>query len=129
MVQWQNLDTLEAYKKLQSLKNLVSVKEELSGSQGAQRVKNYSVPMAAGLTYNYAAKEVNPQVLAILQELADEAQVTEKFQELYNGAVINTGENRKVLHHLLRGQLGNDVLFEGKNERDFEKRLDCAENY
>ena len=80
MIQWQNLDTLEAYKKLQSLKNLVSVKEELSGSQGAQRVKNYSVPMAAGLTYNYAAKEVNPQVLAILQELADEAQVTEKFQ-------------------------------------------------
>lgn len=121
MIQWQNLDTLEAYKKLQSLKNLVSVKEELSGSQGAQRVKNYSVPMAAGLTYNYAAKEVNPQVLAILQELADEAQVTEKFQELYNGAVINTGENRKVLHHLLRGQLGNDVLFEGKNERAFYK--------
>lgn len=121
MIQWQNLDTLEAYKKLQSLKNLVSVKEELSGSQGAQRVKNYSVPMAAGLTYNYAAKEVNPQVLAILQELADEAQVTEKFQELYNGAVINTGENRKVLHHLLRGQLGNDVLFEEKTKEIFTK--------
>ena len=38
---------------------------------------------------------------------------------LYEGEVINTGENRKVLHHLLRGQLGKDVVFEGKNLRQF----------
>ncbi len=28
----------------------------MSGENGAERVKNYSVPMAEGLTYNYAAK-------------------------------------------------------------------------
>ena len=33
--------------------------------------------------------------------------------------MINTGENRKVLHQLSRGQAGKDVLFQGKNLRDF----------
>ena len=31
--------------------------------------------------------------------MAEEAQLTEKFQALYNGEVINTGEKRLVLHH------------------------------
>ena len=119
MIKWENLNTLEAFKKLQSLKNLVSVKAELSGTGAAERVSSCSAPMAAGLTYNYAAKQVNPQLLTVLQELADEAQLTEKFAELYNGAVINTGENRKVLHHLARGQLGQTVTYDGKNAREF----------
>ena len=121
MIQWENLDKLESYKKLQSLKNLVSIKDELSGAAGADRVAKCNVSMAAGLTYNYAAKQVNQQVLTVLQSLADEAQLTEKFEDLYNGAVINTGENRKVLHHLVRGQLGNDVEYDGKNARAFYK--------
>ncbi|MCQ2580423.1 MAG: glucose-6-phosphate isomerase [Treponemataceae bacterium] len=117
MANWGNADTLAAYKKMLSLKGQVSLKEVLD----AERVKEFSVPMAAGLTYNYAAKEVNAQILAVLQELADEAELTAKFKELFEGAVINTGENRKVLHHLLRGQLGADVMFEGKNLRTFYK--------
>ena len=130
MITWQNLDRLESFKKLQSLKNLVSIKEELSSPTAAERVARYSAPMAAGLTYNYSAKEVSPQILAILQELADEAQLTQKFQELYNGATINTGENRKVLHHLLRGQLGEPVLHEGKDEGTFyRQQLDAIKDF
>ena len=49
--------------------------------------------MAAGLAYNYAAKEVDETVLDALSKLADEAELIEKFQELYNGAVINTAKN------------------------------------
>jgi AraC-like DNA-binding protein len=94
-----------------SLKGQVSLKKELNGD----RVKNYSAKMAAGLTYNYAAKQVNDQILGVMQNLADEMELTGKFAELYNGATINTGENRKVLHHLLRGQLGNDIEYDGKN--------------
>jgi len=126
MIQWENLDKLGAYKKLQSLKNSVSVKEELTGEKGAERVAKYTAPMAAGLTYNYAAKQVNEQVLSVLQELADEAQLTEKFEELFNGAIINTGENRKVLHHLVRGQLGKDVIYDNKNAREFYKKQQDA---
>lgn len=117
MANWGNADTLAAYKKMLSLKGQVSLKDVLD----SKRVKEFSVPMAAGLTYNYAAKEVNAQIISVLQELADEAELVAKFKELYEGAVINTGENRKVLHHLLRGQLGADVIYEGKNLRTFYK--------
>ncbi len=115
MLNWNNTDTFDAYKKMLSLKGQVKISEVLS----AERVKTYQGKMAAGLVYNYAAKEVNEQILTVLQQLADEAELTEKFKALYEGEVINTGENRKVLHHLLRGQLGKDVVFEGKNLRQF----------
>ena len=118
MAEWKNLDTLEAFKELQT-KEKVSVKEVMSGENGAKRVKTYSVPMAAGLSYNYAAKAVNDDILAGFEKLAAEAELTEKFEELFNGAVINTGEKRLVLHHLTRSQLGNDVVKDGVNKRDF----------
>ena len=75
--------------------------------------------MMDGLTYNYAAKAVDEKVLAALAKLAEEAQLIEKYESLYNGAVINTGEKRLVLHQLTRGQLGNDVVADGVNKRDF----------
>ncbi|HPO02962.1 MAG TPA: glucose-6-phosphate isomerase [Treponemataceae bacterium] len=115
MINWNNLDTLNAYKKLLSLKGQVNLSQALSAS----RVKEYQTPMAAGLAYNYAAKEVNEQILSVLAELSAEQQLIEKYQALLDGEVINTGENRKVLHQLSRGQAGKDVLFQGKNLRDF----------
>lgn len=119
MISWENLDTLSSYKKLQSLKNAVSLKSVLAGDAGASRVKTYSVPMAAGLSFNYASRQVNEQILQVLSELASEAQLTQKFETLYNGEVINTGEKRMVLHHLLRGQLGGTVEAEGSDKREF----------
>ena len=97
MVSWNNLDTLKSFKKLESTKR-VDLKAVMSGESGAKRVKNYSVPMACGLTFNYAAKAVDEDVLTALEELAKEAELTEKFKALYNGEVINTGEKRLVLH-------------------------------
>ena len=119
MVSWKDFDSLSSYETLQSLKNHVDVKKELSGENGAERVRKYNCEMAAGLNYNYASKEVDEVVLKALQELSDEAQLTEKFEELYNGAIINTGENRLVLHHLARNQLGKDVVVDGVNKREF----------
>ena len=102
MVKWNNLDTLEAYKALESYKDSVNLVEVMSGENGANRVKNYSVPMAAGMAYNYAAKEVDDTVIEKLAALAEEAELVDKYAELYNGAVINTGEKRLVLHQLTR---------------------------
>ena len=119
MATWKNLDTLASYDKLKNLKNHVNIAEAMSGEKGAERVMNYSTPMAAGLTYNYAAKQVDKTVLDTLTELADEAQLIDKFQELYNGAVINTGEKRMVLHHLARTQLGDAVVVDGVDKREF----------
>ena len=119
MIAWKNLDTTAAYGKLQQLKNRVNLQEAMSGESGLKRVKEYSVPMAGGLCYNYAAKQVDAEVLAALKDLAEEMQLTEKYAALYNGEVINTGEKRLVLHQLTRGQLGNDVMADGVNKREF----------
>ncbi|MBR5340423.1 MAG: glucose-6-phosphate isomerase [Erysipelotrichaceae bacterium] len=118
MSEWINLDKREAFHKLQEMKT-VNLKEVMTGENGADRVKKYSVPMLEGMTYNFAAKNVDDEILKALQELADEAGLTEKYKELYNGAVINTGEKRLVLHQLCRGQLGDDVIADGVNKREF----------
>ena len=118
MVNWKNLDTLASYGELKKVSR-VNLAEVMSGDNGASRVKNYSVPMAAGLNFNYAAKEVDDNVLNALDALAKEAQLSEKFEALYNGEVINTGEKRMVLHQLTRGQLGGNVVADGVDKRDF----------
>ena len=118
MVNWKNLDTLASYGELKKVSR-VNLAEVMSGDNGASRVKNYSVPMAAGLNFNYAAKEVDDNVLNALDALAKEAQLSEKFEVLYNGEVINTGEKRMVLHQLTRGQLGGNVVADGVDKRDF----------
>ena len=118
MATWKNLDTLETFKALSEVKR-VKLADVMSGAEGAERVKKYSVPMAEGFSYNFAAKQVDDEVLCALKALAEEAQLAEKFEELYNGAVINTGENRLVLHQLTRGQLGNAVEADGVDKREF----------
>ena len=118
MVAWNNLDTLASYEKLTKT-SPVNLVEVMSGEGGAARVKKYSTPMAAGLTYHYAAKAVDDDTLQVLTDLAKEAQLADKFKELYNGAVINTGENRLVLHQLTRGQLGDKVEADGVDKRAF----------
>ena len=119
MINWSNSDKLSSWKKLMSLKGMVSVADELSGSNAVNRINEYCIPMGGNLKFNYAAKQVNAQILKTLSELAEEQQLVEKYQELLNGEVINTGEKRMVLHQLTRGQLGKDVMADGVNKREF----------
>ena len=119
MISWKNTDELASFKKLASLDHRVKLTEVMAGEQGAKRVHDYSVKMACGLSYNYAAKAVDETVIDALAAFAEEAQLADKFECLYNGEVINTGEKRLVLHHLTRGQLGSNVVFDGDSKRSF----------
>jgi len=118
MIQWKNMDKLNAY---QALKNVapIDLATEMSGENGANRVKNYSISMGEGLVFNYGARPVNDHILSALADFAAEAQLAEKFEALYNGEIINTGEKRRVLHHLTRSQLGNPVVADGVDKRTF----------
>lgn len=118
MLNWNNLDTLASYQELEKAER-INLAEVMSGENGAERVKTYSTPIVDGLTFNYAAKAVDDNVLAILDKIAKEAQLVEKYESLYNGAVINTGEKRLVLHQLTRGQLGGKVEADGVDKREF----------
>ena len=118
MITWNNMDTLATYQELQSAER-INLAAAMSGEAGAKRVKSYSVPMGEGLDFNYGARPVDNNILNLLAKLANEAQLTEKYAALYNGEVVNTGENRRVLHHLTRGQLGEAVVADGVDKRAF----------
>ncbi len=118
MINWNNLDTVDSYQELSKVAR-VNLAEAMSGENGAERVKKYSVSMGEGLVYNYAAKQVDDNVLTALAKLAEETQLVEKFEALYNGEVVNTGEKRRVLHHMTRGQLGEAVEADGVDKRNF----------
>ncbi len=118
MITWKNMDTLASYAELQQC-GKVDLKAAMTGENGAARVKSYTVPMGAGMNFNYGARPVDDAILDVLAKFAEEAQLTEKFAALYNGEVINTGEKRKVLHHMCRGQLGDAVIADGVDKREF----------
>lgn len=115
---WHNLDATKAgIKILKWLKyhGVVSLSHQLDEN----RIRHYQVTTAGDWSYNYAAKLVDDDVLQVLGELAEEQQLLFKYESVLAGELINTGENRMVLHHLTRGQLGPDVIYQGKNLRHF----------
>jgi glucose-6-phosphate isomerase len=115
-LQYHNLDKTNAYGVLKRLSaKAISLNKLLT----PERIAAYSIYGGAGLTYNYAGKKVTDEVLNALQQLAQEQQFIAKYEDLYNGGIANRGENRMVLHHLTRGQLGKDVVHKGKNLRRF----------
>jgi glucose-6-phosphate isomerase len=65
--------------------------------------------------------------LGALQSLADETELIAKYEALLSGEVFNTGENRRVLHQLLRSPdgkaiTGKPVLHDGKDIGAFYKQ-------
>ena len=62
MVAWNNLDTLKSFNDLKATTK-VNLVDAMAGEGGAARVKSYSVPMAEGMVYNYASKQVDDSIL------------------------------------------------------------------
>ncbi len=117
-MEFQNLDRIKAFNELKSLKP-VSLKEILTPS----RVASSWVEAGASLRYNWAAMPVGEEHLAALQQLSDEASLIDKYRALLEGAVMNTGEKRQVLHHLTRGQIGAPVVVNGEDKRAFYEKV------
>ena len=103
MISWKNLDELKSYQALCAKPGKVNLREAMQGENGAERVSRYAVPMAEGLSYHYAAKAVDDSVLASLKALAQEAQLSEKYQALFqrrkdNRRVFAYDPNRACVH-------------------------------
>jgi len=115
-LKWKNLDETAAYTQLRHSSDTVAGPEN---SLSAEQVESWKVPSAAGMMYYYAASMLKESDINLLQTLADEQQLIEKYRAVLNGERINTGENRRVLHQLTRGQLGEDVIEDSVNFRSF----------
>jgi glucose-6-phosphate isomerase len=120
MMKYVNLDKTAAYARLSALAG--GKKFDLAALLSRERVERCSVPLGGGLVYNWAAKAADDGVLGLLGELAVEQELIPKYKALLDGELMNTGEKRRVLHHLLRGQLGGDVVIEGKNTGEFYRK-------
>src|SRR6056297_335512 len=119
-VQFRNFDSTDSYAVLQKLP-VPSLNEILT----TERVSACTIPAGGGLSFNYAALPVDDKISTALADLAEEQQLIEKYRALLDGERMTTGENRMVLHHLTRGQLGNAVEENGQNLRSFyEDQLD-----
>ena len=81
MITWKNMDTLASYQELQNVER-VDLAAAMAGENGAERVKNYTVPIGAGLDFNFGARPVDDKILAVLNKFAEEDQLTEKFAAL-----------------------------------------------
>lgn len=114
-LEWNNLDKTTSHTELRRTDTMANLARDLS----AERVNSWNVPAGAGLIFHYGASLLTEKDLDRLQALADEQQLTAKYQAVLKGERINTGEDRKVLHHLTRGQLESDVVEDGKNLRSF----------
>ncbi|MDR0377445.1 MAG: glucose-6-phosphate isomerase [Spirochaetaceae bacterium] len=112
-MQFVDFDKTNAYKTLAGL--AAAERIDLTALLTAERVATSVVPMAGGLSYSWAAKRVDQAVLEALNALAGEQELVAKYQALLDGEIINTGEKRRVLHHLLRGRLGKPVIHKGRD--------------
>lgn len=120
MINYRNLDECASFLRCASLPRV-----DVARIFDAERLSSTTIHMPEGMVYSYAAAPVDDAILGALQDLADEQQLVRKFSELASGKTMNTGEKRKVLHHLARGELCGPVAHEGADLRRFyeEERL------
>lgn len=114
---WKNLDEYKSYQTLCN-QHTVNIKDVLN----TERIAHYTATGKCGFNFSYACKQVDNTILALLQQLSDEACVIDKYKELLSGAVVNTGEKRMVLHHLTRGAVLGDVFDGSVSKKEFYKR-------
>lgn len=77
-----------------------------SGCLTPDRIHSYRA-LGEGMTLSYATERVDEEVLQALEDLAHEAQLGKKMEEMQGGAIVNQiqgwpGENRPALHTACR---------------------------
>ncbi len=121
-LQNKNLNQCDSFRKLQELSpySFGDFKEE--------RIHSYDLE-GAHYHYNFSCKKVDDEILSALYSLSREQSLADNFNLLANGEIMNTGEQRMVLHHALRGQLDAPVVKDGRNYNDFyrEQKDRCAD--
>ncbi|KAF4711325.1 hypothetical protein FOZ62_031942, partial [Perkinsus olseni] len=83
-----------------------------------------------GLTLDYSRERLNEASRKALFDLAKEAHLDQKIEDMFNGVKINTTEKRAVLHTALRDPRDAKVTVDGKNVvEDVWRVLDQIKTY
>lgn len=103
---WSKLETLAASVKRQHMRDWFKNDKE--------RASKYTTK-ACGITLDFSKNLITNEVLETLFELAQERQVSHKIDAMFDGEIINTTENRAVLHTALRNFSGKPVIVDGED--------------
>ncbi|MGD9948802.1 MAG: glucose-6-phosphate isomerase [Desulfobulbus sp.] len=111
-----HLQDFSTYKAVAKLASLARQPHDLTGQEGLtpERIRKYN-SSGCGFDLLFATQRVDDEVLAALQELADEADLIEAFMAMKQGAVLNRiegfeSENRQVLHTACRDVFSEKAL-------------------
>ena len=103
---WSSLETLHAEKTSSTLRDLFRA--------DAERTKRYSFE-AAGLHVDLSKNLVDDDVVTQLLKLAQEANLRTHIDAMFDGAHINTTEDRAVLHTALRIPADRELSVDGQD--------------
>ncbi len=78
------------------------------------RFKKYSI-RHGDILVDYSKNIFTGETLSLLFQLAEECQVKDAREAMFNGERINKAENRQVLHTALRNFSGRPVVVDGKD--------------
>lgn len=106
MPQWQRLQAL------QSKISQLHMREMFAAEP--KRFSRFSTE-SCGILYDYSKHLINDDVLEELFSLAKDRGLEEKRRQMFDGAVINTSENRSVLHTALRNRGPAAVYVNGED--------------
>ncbi|HEV8079801.1 MAG TPA: glucose-6-phosphate isomerase [Chitinophagaceae bacterium] len=118
---WKLLE--EHYQEIKSIHLKELFKED------CDRFKNYSLA-ATDIIWDYSKNIITDKTLQLLLQLANECNLQDAIQAMFNGEKINETEDRAVLHTALRNFSGKPVMFEGKDVMpDVQKVLDQMKSF
>ena len=65
--------------------------------------------------FDFSKNHITDETLSLLMQLARDARLSERIQDLFSGKKINTSEDRPVMHMALRNPNQNVLLIDNKN--------------
>jgi glucose-6-phosphate isomerase len=78
------------------------------------RFKNFSLS-AADIFLDYSKNKITAATLELLLKLTEEADLSTKIHDMFTGKIINTTEQRAVLHTALRNPENDPITVDGIN--------------
>jgi glucose-6-phosphate isomerase len=115
MLQTIPFDQTSAYKKLKShYKTISKLHLKSLFEEDEKRFKKFSVRFG-DILLDYSKNRINGRTRSYLIQLAEEADVQDAIEQMFNGARINATENRPVLHVALRNRANTPVMVDGKD--------------
>jgi len=101
---WQSLSKHYQASKQTSLRDLFAVDNG--------RFDQFQIT-AAGLFLDYSKNHVTSETAKLLNQLAEQSEVTKKIQAMFAGDIVNSTESRPALHTALRNRSNKPVMVEG----------------